>query len=48
MSMKPEQVLPSIMIILSVGAAIVYACHHNWRLTIYWTAAAVLTTSVTF
>ncbi|MDQ2084516.1 hypothetical protein RA307_30405 [Xanthobacteraceae bacterium Astr-EGSB] len=39
---------PSVMIVLSVGAAAVYAWDTDWRRAIYWTAAAVLTASVTF
>jgi len=43
-----SRVLPSVMIALSVGAAIVYAFDCDWRRAIYWSAAAVLTASVTF
>lgn len=46
--MRPEQLLPTIMILLSVGSAIGYLCIGDARRTIYWAAAAVLTASVTF
>jgi len=42
------KIFPSILIILDLGAAIVYLCHGDWKRAIYWTAAAVLTTTVTF
>lgn len=46
--MKSTQVLPMLMIVLSVGAAIVYAVQKDARHAIYWTASAVLIASVTF
>jgi hypothetical protein len=46
--MKATQILPTAMIVLNILAALVYAGAHNWRQTIYWTAAAVITASVTF
>jgi len=42
-----EKIFPLIMILLSVCAAILYAVAGDWRRTIYWLAAAVLTTTVT-
>lgn len=42
------RVFPTIMIALSIGAAVVYAWAGDVRRAIYWTAAAVLTASVTF
>jgi hypothetical protein len=36
------------LITLDVGAAFVYAVEADWRRTIYWIAAAVLTACVTF
>lgn len=41
-------VFPSLMIVLSVGSAIVYAFDGDWRRAVYWGAASVLTASVTF
>ena len=45
--MNPK-VFPSVLIALDVAAALVYAAHGDWRRLIYWTAAAVLTATVTF
>lgn len=42
------KILPSVMIGLSVGAAIVYGISGDLRHTLYWSAAAVITASVTF
>jgi len=42
------EVFPTALIVLDVGAALVYASHHNWRLAIYWFAAATLTACVTY
>ena len=51
--MTDEQTLatrmfPAALIFLDVGAAIVYAAALDWRRSIYWLAAAVLTACVTF
>src|ERR1039458_6832352 len=46
--MKVEQIFPTLMIALSFAAAIVYAFDRNWRQTIYWTAAAIITITVTY
>jgi hypothetical protein len=42
------QLFPSIQIGLSVAAACAYAWDGDWRRTIYWAAASVLTAAVTF
>lgn len=39
---------PAVLIFLDLGAAICYAAALNWRMAVYWTAAAVLTAMVTF
>lgn len=39
---------PTILILMSIGAAVVYAFDGDTRRAIYWSAAAVLTASVTF
>jgi hypothetical protein len=40
---------PVAMLVLSVGAAVVYAHAGDWRRALYyWTAATVITISVTF
>jgi hypothetical protein len=46
--MSREQLFPVLLIMLDIGAAVVYACGQDWRLGIYWLAAAVLTATVTF
>ena len=38
---------PVTLILLDIGAAIVYAFDADWRRAVYWLAAAVLTGSVT-
>jgi hypothetical protein len=45
--MKPW-IFPLILIILDLCAAGVWATHGDWRKVVYWVAAAVLTTVVTF
>lgn len=42
------QLLPAIMILLSLAAAIAYLLEGDLRRTVYWAAAAALTASVTF
>lgn len=42
------KVFPTMMIVLSVGAAVMWALDGNWRMTLYWGAAACLTFSVTY
>lgn len=46
--MTRAQLLPSIMIALSVGACIVYACAGDVRKALYWGAASLLNAAVTF
>lgn len=43
-----KQFFPVILIVLDLAAAAVYACHGDWRKGVYWFAAAVLTSAVTF
>jgi hypothetical protein len=38
---------PWILVFLNVCAAFTYSWQGNYRLTVYWLAAAVLTTTVT-
>lgn len=42
------KIFPVILIVLDVTAGLVYLCHGDVRRTIYWIAAAVLTSCVTF
>jgi len=46
--MPKSQLFPCLLIVLDLGAALVYAGELNVRLAIYWAAAAVLTAAVTF
>ncbi len=46
--MKPSQILPVVMIALSLGSSIGYALEGDWRHVVYWLAASLLTASVTF
>ena len=46
--MKIVLLFPVILIVLDLAAAAVYMCNGDLRKTIYWFAAAVLTTTVTF
>jgi len=39
---------PTALILGDIGAAIVYACYKDWRMFVYWVAAATLTASVTY
>jgi len=43
-----EKIFPTIMIILQCLAAICYFCKTDLRHGIYWIAAAILTTVVTY
>lgn len=45
---RATQVLPTVLILIDCGAALVYAYHGDLRRFTYWVAAAVLTATVTF
>lgn len=45
--MKLVHLLPAAMILMSIGAATAYAFDGDWRRALYWSAAAVITVSVT-
>lgn len=42
------KLFPNILIILDIGASIVYLCYGDYRRAIYWFAAAILTASITY
>jgi hypothetical protein len=42
-----QQIFPIVLVVLDIGAALVYAWDLDWRRAIYWFAAAVLTLMVT-
>lgn len=46
--MNATKLFPIVLIVLDVAAAVVYASHADVRHAIYWLAAAILTTTVTF
>lgn len=46
--MKTEQILPTILITIDILSSIPYFVQGDIRRGIYWLAAAVLTTTVTF
>ena len=48
MKIKPEQILPLVLIVIDVLAAIVCFAEKGARRGIYWIAAAVLNVTVTF
>lgn len=43
-----QYIFPVAIIILNIGAAVVYAINHDVRKVIYFVAAAVLNAAVTF
>lgn len=43
-----KYIFPCALIALDMCAAIVYACHADWKMALYWVAAAVLNCCVTF
>jgi len=46
--MGKEQILPTILIVIDIGAAIAYAMNGDLRKCVYWISAAVLTACVTY
>jgi len=42
-----EKILPLTLAVIDLGAAVVYAVSGNWRMTVYWGAACLLTLSIT-
>ncbi len=46
--MNMTKIFPIALIILDLGAAVIYAWNQDWRHVIYWCAAAILTATVTF
>ena len=43
-----KYIFPCTLILLDVGAAIVYAVAGDWKKAVYWVAATVLNITVTF
>lgn len=46
--MKYEKLFPTLLIVLDVCAALAYLPGGDWRKVVYWLAAAILTTCVTY
>lgn len=46
--MNKADIFPVLLIILNAGASIMSIWVKDWRMAIYWTAAAVLNAAVTF
>ena len=46
--MRIEYIFPTVLIALDVCAAVPYAWHGNWRMAVYWLAAATLTACATY
>lgn len=46
--MKYTQILPSVLIVIDVFAAVVYAYANDYKHALYWLSAATLTATVTF
>ena len=45
---KPEYIFPLLLILLDVGAAIIYALQKDYKKAVYWIAVTVLNVTVTF
>lgn len=43
-----KYIFPIILIVLDVGAAMVYALAKDYKMAVYWIAAAILNICVTF
>lgn len=46
--MKNEQIFPTIIMSLQIGAMAFYAHAGDWRKSLYWLAAAALNFAVTY
>lgn len=46
--MRTEYIFPSLLILLDLCAALVYAFKCGFRMALYWTCAATLTACVTY
>jgi hypothetical protein len=48
MRLTKQQIFPTLLIVLDVCAALAYVPVCDWRKSVYWLAAAVLTYVVTY
>jgi hypothetical protein len=46
--MRLEKLFPTLLIVLDICAALAYVPSGDWRRVVYWLAAAILTTCVTY
>ena len=46
--MDKTKIFPTLLILLDICASAMYMTKGDWRMIIYWLAAAVLTTVVTY
>ena len=46
--MRYTHIFPIILILLDIGAAVMCGVACDWRMVVYWMAAAVLNAAVTF
>ena len=46
--MKAEYIFPTVLMALDIAAALPYAWKADWRMMVYWLAAATLTACVTY
>lgn len=46
--MKSTYIFPLVLIILDIGAAIVNVVNQEYKMDVYWIAAAILNAAVTF
>ena len=46
--MKYTKILPSVLILIDVGTALVYAYAKDYKHALYWLSASTLTVTVTF
>ena len=46
--MRSEYIFPLLLILLDVGAAVIYAVQKDYKKAVYWIAAAILNVAVTF
>lgn len=45
---KPEYIFPLLLILLDLGAVVIYAVQKDYKKAVYWIAAGVLNITVTF
>lgn len=43
-----KHLIPALLAVADIAAAIVCACHKDWARAMYWTSAASITTSTIF